>query len=79
VTRSICVSATKRYLIQSIARHHFTGSLSPIELTEDFDWVDAIISVARDQRDYFIVGDCDNRLPDGSCGGHDFEEKASEK
>lgn len=63
-------SATKRYLVNALASHHFTGAPSPLKLNEDFDWCDAIIAVASDPRENFVLGECDNQLPDGSCGGH---------
>ena len=57
-------SATKRYLVKALADHHFTGAPSPFKLTSEFDWCDAIILVASDQRENFVLGKCDNQLSD---------------
>lgn len=35
--------------------------------------VEKIIECTKDPRDFFVMGDCDNQLPNGRCGGHPSE------
>lgn len=72
------IRATKAWVITQI--------LQDWRSSESLEWIglkpgrrsaaevaDKILECAKDPRDYFVMGDCDNQLPDGSCGGHPSE------
>lgn len=69
-------AATKRWVIERILTDHRNGnSLEWVGVGLQYDYIDAIIACARDERCYFVLGECDNQLPNGECGGHASESE----
>lgn len=63
----IHTAMTKAYLRREIERHGAAAVLSgPDRMTD----ASALAALERDPRELFVVGECDNRRPDGGCAGH---------
>ena len=59
---------TKAYLLRAVRRYGAREILGNVP--EGATDADMLQRIEDDPREYFVVGACDNQLPDGQCGGH---------
>ncbi len=63
------ISCSKEYLRQQIKQVGASTVLENFTGTDD----EALAALDAEPHDWFPVGPCDNRGPDGKCLGHDTE------
>ena len=61
-----CMVMTKEFFVRIIRREGAGGILVDWKGTDE----EAIEAIESAPYDYWPMGPCDNRLPNGDCGGH---------